>query len=309
MATQNAINTGKPIEVSNGGTGAATLTSNGVLVGNGTSAITALAAGATGTLLIGSTGAAPAFGTNAASDFTFTSATAGSERFVRALHSDNTNTASNAQIQMTVGGTSGGDPMAQFVIPGGATWTLGVDNSDSDSMKISASAALGTTDTMIIRTTGEITKPLQPAFLAYLATDDSNVTGAGTTYVLGSGNALTEVFDQNSDFNTNGIFTAPVTGRYFFSATINVYNLTNAMTSGYIELVTTSRTYLSSYINPYAASYSSGNYYSFSITAFADMAAGEDARVRVTVSSGAGDTADILGAAFPATYFSGYLVC
>src|SRR4029077_5175117 len=41
MATQNSINTGKPIEVSNGGTGAATLT--GVLIGNGTSAVTAQA--------------------------------------------------------------------------------------------------------------------------------------------------------------------------------------------------------------------------------------------------------------------------
>ena len=307
MATQNAINTGKPIEIAAGGTGAATLTSNGVLIGNGTSAITALAAGATGQLLIGATSAAPAFGSSAASDFTFTSSTAGSERFVRALHSDNTNTASNAQLQATVGGTSGGDPMAQFVIPGGATWTLGVDNSDSGAMKISASAALGTTDTMIIRTTGEITKPLQPAFLAYLNTQDDNKTGAGTAYTLGSGNALTEVFDQNSDFNTNGTFTAPVTGKYYFSSTVRVGQLTSAMTTGAISLVTTARTYTGSYVNPYAAAYGATDY-SFSISVFADMTAGDTATVSVVVSNGAGDTADIYAGGIW-TYFSGYLVC
>ena len=44
-----------------GGTGAATLTDNGVLYGNGTSAIGATAEGATGTVLIGNTGNPPSF--------------------------------------------------------------------------------------------------------------------------------------------------------------------------------------------------------------------------------------------------------
>lgn len=49
------------VTVPGGGTGATTLTAHGVLVGEGTSAITALSVGATGTLLAGSTGANPAF--------------------------------------------------------------------------------------------------------------------------------------------------------------------------------------------------------------------------------------------------------
>lgn len=49
------------LDVVNGGTGRATLTNHGVLVGAGTSAITQLAVGATGTVLAGSTGADPAF--------------------------------------------------------------------------------------------------------------------------------------------------------------------------------------------------------------------------------------------------------
>lgn len=62
MATNNSINSLNPIQVALGGTGAATLTAHGVLVGEGTSAVTALSAATTGQVLIGSTGADPAFG-------------------------------------------------------------------------------------------------------------------------------------------------------------------------------------------------------------------------------------------------------
>lgn len=49
------------LPVPNGGTGAASFNSNGVLVGNGTSALTSTAAGTTGTVLAGNTGSAPTF--------------------------------------------------------------------------------------------------------------------------------------------------------------------------------------------------------------------------------------------------------
>ncbi len=54
---------GADIAVADGGTGASTLTSNGVLYGNGTSAIGATAAGTSGQLLLGNTSAVPAFAT------------------------------------------------------------------------------------------------------------------------------------------------------------------------------------------------------------------------------------------------------
>lgn len=50
------------VPVANGGTGRATLTAHGVLVGEGTSAINQLAVGTTGQVLVGATGADPAFG-------------------------------------------------------------------------------------------------------------------------------------------------------------------------------------------------------------------------------------------------------
>ncbi len=49
------------VDVAHGGTGDATLTLHGVLLGNGTAAVAALAEAATGTVLAGVTGANPAF--------------------------------------------------------------------------------------------------------------------------------------------------------------------------------------------------------------------------------------------------------
>lgn len=58
----NVINLVVPVVVSSGGTGATTLTNHGVLLGQGTGAIVAVAVGATGTVLRGQTGADPVFG-------------------------------------------------------------------------------------------------------------------------------------------------------------------------------------------------------------------------------------------------------
>lgn len=57
----NWVNTANPWAVNEGGSGTNTLTSNGVVIGNGTSAVTVTAEGATGTVLIGNTGADPSF--------------------------------------------------------------------------------------------------------------------------------------------------------------------------------------------------------------------------------------------------------
>ncbi len=62
MATNNAINSQDPIQVALGGTGAATFTAHGVLLGEGTGAIVPTSVGTTGQVLIGSTAADPAFG-------------------------------------------------------------------------------------------------------------------------------------------------------------------------------------------------------------------------------------------------------
>jgi hypothetical protein len=55
--------TGDTVDVAEGGTGAASLTDHGVLVGSGTSAVTALSVGTDGQLLVGSSAADPVFAT------------------------------------------------------------------------------------------------------------------------------------------------------------------------------------------------------------------------------------------------------
>lgn len=60
------------INVAHGGTGDATLTNHGILLGQGTSPVVAVAVGTTGQLLQGVTGADPAWATTLSGNYTFT---------------------------------------------------------------------------------------------------------------------------------------------------------------------------------------------------------------------------------------------
>ena len=70
-----------------------------------------------------------------------------------------------------------GDSFIQFNINTTAEFRIGVDDDDGDSFKISQGSALGTNDTFVVTSSGEITIPLQPSFQAYLGT---NTGGAGS---------------------------------------------------------------------------------------------------------------------------------
>lgn len=291
-----------PIAVAGGGTGNSTLTSHSVLVGNGTSAITALTVGATGQLMRGSTGANPSFGTSVGGGFSFSTSNAGANVQLSVINSDNTSGSSRAVLLIQVGGSSAGDPFVQYSISGtGSVYAEGIDNSDSDSFKISASAALGTSDIFTCTTSGVINFPLTSCFLAYLASTDSNVTGAGATYILGNVTALTEVFDLHGDFNTNGTFTAPVTGRYDLRSFIYITGTTIA-TSFVIQLVTSNRTYQSTFSRAALASDQTSM-----ISTIADMDSADTATVKIIVSGEASDTDDVSGSSQLVTYFCGAL--
>ncbi len=85
----------------------------------------------------------------------------------------------------------------------------------------------------------EVTMPLQPAVLACVANDVSNVTGDGTAYTV---ICDYEHYDQNADYNTGtGIFTSPLTGIYlmFQQLGLNVFSGNN----GYLKLITSNRNY------------------------------------------------------------------
>ena len=168
--------------------------------------------------------------------------------------------------------------------------------------------ASATGTTMSALDTGEITYPLQSAFLAYLGSTVSNVTGAGATFTIGTTTALTEVFDQNSDFNTNGTYTAPVTGRYYLTGSIQMADLTAAMSSAAIRMNTSNRLYVVGTISAGAVKDAS-NQVGFLIDLLGDMDLGDTATLQIVIASGVGDTADCTGSSDLLTYFCGYLAC
>lgn len=149
---------------------------------------------------------------------------------------------------------------------------------------------------------GSITKPLQPSFLAYNSSTDSNVTGAGTFLYP---EFDSEAFDQGDNYDTStDTFTAPTTGKYAFTAKISLINVTAAMNDFLMQVVTSNRTFNKQQVNAVAGTHE------MEMTIFTDMDAGDTAKVGIRLSNGAGDTASIYGAAAPAMYtvFSGYLV-
>lgn len=73
------------------------------------------------------------------------------------FNSDNTNASSHATLEIFSGGSSGGDPYLRWGIAGGANFSMGIDNSDSDSLVISEAVGLGASNIFRIASGGNIT--------------------------------------------------------------------------------------------------------------------------------------------------------
>ncbi len=323
-----------------------TASNNGVLISSATGVPSWLAAGTTGQVLTATTGSppswAPAAGTgdvvgpgsatdNAIARFdgttgkliqnstvtiddtgniTDSNSAAGATLSMTLSNTSNT-ASSNALHQVTVAGTSAGDAFTTYTVSGTTNWSLGIDNSDSDAFALAASTALGTTNVIRSSTAGENNYPLQPAFLAYQAGSQTNATGNGAEYTLGTTSDLTEIYDQNSDFNpTTGTFTAPVTGRYLLNLNITLSSLTSAMTTGRCLISSSNRTYVGSLANCAAARTVSttADTYTFSCHVIADMDSADTATFSIAAFGGAGNTAAVSGALATETYVSGGLL-
>lgn len=59
-------------------------------------------------------------------------------------NTSNANTAAHSYLQVVSGGSSGGDAVLCLTVPGVLDWTIGIDNSDSDKLKIGRSFTVGT---------------------------------------------------------------------------------------------------------------------------------------------------------------------
>ncbi|MFO7881213.1 MAG: hypothetical protein R6U52_01585 [Kosmotogaceae bacterium] len=117
-----------------------TQTDHGILVGSGdTNAITAISVGNSGELLVGNTGGDPAFGSTAYGDFSFSNVTGvGVPRSLSVVNTD-VNAASTSDLRISIP-PLGGDGMLSFEIQGSSFYSFGIDNSDSDTLKITTSS-------------------------------------------------------------------------------------------------------------------------------------------------------------------------
>lgn len=231
-----------------------------------------------------------------------TKSASGVDVSITASNTSNTAT-STATAYLTVAGSTANDARVQYAVSGTTTWTQGIDNSDSDAYVLAASATLGTTNVIRASTAGEVTMPLQPAFLAVLNTGTSDVTGDSTSYTIIYD---TEVFDQNSDYNLGtGTFTAPVTGKYQIQNVVRLVNGTSINNTSYSSIITSNNTYRTFTFLTTATRLMT------STSVLADMDAGDTFTVIVNATDSGGKIDDLGGSASGeyANFCSCFLAC
>lgn len=129
---------------------------------------------------------------------------------MRFFNSSNTTNAS-VRFELSVAGTSANDPFHLYTVTGATSFSVGIDNSDSDKYKISRSTALGTSDCLTIDSTGKVTFPYGVVSTTYTQiTHDTSGIGPslGTNGQIACGSATG---GDSMYFQANG-------SRYFINA-------------------------------------------------------------------------------------------
>jgi hypothetical protein len=137
-----------------------------------------------------------------------------------------------------------------------------------------------------ISANGEVTMAAQPSFGAYNSVSDNNQVGDGNVATV---DLDTELWDLNADFASD-TFTAPVTGKYIFTAAVRILDLTSAAVSGRSVFVT-----------------SNGNWQRYNtidgtnavallFAAIVDMDASDTVTFQIDITGEASDRGDIQGA-------------
>jgi len=184
------------------------------------------------------------------------------------------NTTAAANINGRTDASSSGNGALQF--------QTGTTSSVSEAMRITSS--------------GEITKPLQPAFNVHPASEQSNVAiNQNVTVVFG-----TERFDVGSNFSSN-TFTAPVTGKYLLTTNLYLDDFDASADYFQTEIHTSNYTYK---VISESSSNDHDTYNFSSLSVVADMDANDTAIVRVFQGSGAAQVDIEIGSSF-----TGALIC
>ena len=192
-----ALDTALP--VASGGTGAATLTDGGVLLGSGTGAITALGQATNGQLVVGSTGADPVLATlTGGANITVTNTAGGISIAASGLGSGTVQSVAGAGGQNGITLSSDGDSVNPTLTLGGAL--SGVANSQlvASSVTVGTTAiSLGASSTVLAGLTDVSSTSFTGSF---------NGDGSGLTGVTGIGTTTNSLTDGNgiADFTFNG---------------------------------------------------------------------------------------------------------
>jgi hypothetical protein len=233
-------------------------------------------------------------------DFEFQTTIAGATRNLSITNTDNTNAASDAKIQVVTGGINSGDPFVNFLITGTKTYSIGIDNSDSDSLKITDGARPSAGNILWKMTSsGERTLPLQPYIYATRSTHALNATGAGANFNLIADQVVNE---RGTNYNpATGLFTCPVTGIYLLQLYYRFSSVTASMTFGQITwLVNGVAVHSKNMLNPANCRDSTGVFQNESYSLLVPFNAGDTLQPRYIISNGAGNTvrADAFGCGF-----------
>tara|TARA_B110000285_G_scaffold71862_1_gene82880 strand:- start:176 stop:1192 length:1017 start_codon:yes stop_codon:yes gene_type:complete len=187
--------------------------------------------------------------------------------------------------------------LMRFTVTGNEMWAFKGASAAGSNDTVSFGIA-GGTQAMAWDESGIVTKPYQPAFLVGAGSNSALPLLAATKVNFDS-----EIFDQNSDFNTTTqTFTAPVTGKYQFNVQLLWLGWDSGAAYYYLQIVTSNRTYYELYSG--AERSSDPSYCYGHIHVLADMDAGDTAHVSLYQNSGTSQT----------TYdgqslFTGHLAC
>jgi len=205
------------------------------------------------------------------------------------------NSINNSSFGLTVGNISMGTNTMSST---SGDFTIEANASNSVVMKN------GVTTLLSMNSSGIQTLPKQCGFIARRTSNQNDVTGDGTVFVP---TFTAEPFDTNNNFS-DPTFTAPVTGKYYFSVATTFTQIIAAMLTGTTKLITSNRTYTKHW-NPFSAYTDTGSLNSSGqLFVIADMDAADTASISVTIS-GSTKTADFRGFAIVmSSYFNGVLI-
>jgi len=214
---------------------------------------------------------------------------------------NNSFTVASGTSQISIGNDAVAHTVLIGTTTGGATTSINAGTGGYNLYVGSGSAS------QTVTSSGYVTFPLTPAFMYYLGTADTNATGENLTATIGGGHALTKVYDQGSNCTTAGVFTAPVTGKYFFSFTVQFANLgVSSPKNMTLNIVTTLVAYV--YNVDLASLFTASDQINVSFCSFGSMTAADTASFTVAITGAVSNTVTI-GSGQGNTYISGKLEC